>query len=63
MTDESAREDIGYVKYQLSRDDTFRGISDKIKIIYINGMLQGKTVTMRRDFVDDLIKRRFAREI
>jgi hypothetical protein len=63
MTAESAREDTGYMRYQLSRDDTLAGMADKIKIIYIKGMLQGKTVTMRRDFADDLINRGFAKEV
>ena len=63
MNGESVREDIGYMRYQLSRDDTYLGQADKIKIEYIKGVLKGKTVTMRRDFADDLIKRGFAKEV
>jgi hypothetical protein len=63
MNTESVREDIGYMDYKLDRADTFKGRADKIKIEYIAGLMKGKITTLRRDIAEDLIKRRYAREV
>lgn len=58
----SVQEDIGYMNYKLNKNDTFKGMSDKIKIEYLSGTMTGKTVIMRRDFAEELIKTGKAKE-
>ena len=60
---DSVREDIGYMDYKLNRRDTYAGWSDKIKIEYIKGLLEGTIAVLRRDFAEDLIKKGYAKEV
>ena len=63
MDSDSVREDTGYMRYQLSKTDTYAGKADKIKIEHTQGQMAGKTVTMRRDFAKELINQGKAREV
>lgn len=60
---DSVREDIGYMDYKLNKNDTFAGLSDKIKIEYKSGMMAGRTVMLRRDIAEELIKHGKAVEV
>jgi len=59
----SIQEDIGYMNYKLNKNETFRGINEKIKIEYVSGMMAGKMFVLRRDFADELIKHGKAIEV
>jgi hypothetical protein len=63
MTTDSVQEDIGYMDYKLNKKDTFAGMSEKIKIEYISGIMNGRTAILRRDFAEELIKNGKAKEI
>ena len=63
MDKDSVREDIGYMKYNLKRSDTFTGRSDKIKIEYLSGQMKGQIVIVQRDIAEDLIGHNIAKEI
>jgi len=63
MDANSAREDIGYMKYNLKRSDTFAGRSEKIKIEYLSGQMKGQIVIVQQDIAEDLIGRNIAKEI
>ena len=63
MDADSVREDIGYMKYNLKRSDTFAGRSDKIKIEYLSGLMKGQIVIVQQEIAEDLIGRKMAKEI
>lgn len=63
MDTDSVREDTGYMRYQLSKSDTYAGKADKIKIEYTRGLMAGKIVSVRRDIGEDLIRHGNAREV
>ncbi len=49
--------------YKLNKKDTFTGMSDKIKIEYISGIMKGQMIVLRRDFAEILIKHGKAVEV
>ena len=63
MDAESVREDIGYMKYDLNKSDTYAGKVDKIKIEYLSGLMIGKSVWIWRNIAEDSIERGYAKEV
>ena len=63
MDADSTREDIGYMKYNLKRSDTFAGRSEKIKIEYLSGLMKGQILIVQQDIAEDLIGRNIAKEV
>jgi hypothetical protein len=63
MDIESVREDLGYMKYDLNKSDTYKGKADKIRIEYLSGLMKGRAVWVRRNIAEDLIKRGCAKEV
>ena len=63
MDTESVREDLGYMKYDLDKSDTYKGRADKIKVEYIQGLMLGRTAYVKRNIAEDLIKRGYAKEV
>ena len=56
MATDSVREDLGYMRYQLSKTDTYAGKPDKMKIEYTKGLMAGSVANVRRDIAEDLIR-------
>lgn len=63
MDTDSVREDIGYMRYDLNKADTYVGKADKIKIEYLSSLMEGRIVWIRRNIAEDLIRRGIAREV
>ena len=63
MESDSIREDIGYMKYELNKSDTYKGRADKVKIEYLSGPSAGQAVIVRRDFAEEQIAAGNAKEV
>ena len=62
MDAESIREETGYMRYELNKNDTFKGKADKVRIEYLGGPMKDMVCSLRRDIAEDLIKRGKAKE-
>lgn len=56
-------EDLGYMKYDLNKSDTYAGKADKIRVEYLSGLMAGRVVWIRRNIAEDLIQRGYAKEV